>query len=389
MMARRTMGEKDEKKYPNMFNVFITENCNLDCSYCFVNKISHTHSFSFSDFKRSVDRFLSYPGNKKSISFLGGEPLMQFSALRKFHRYALQKAKEKNIKLSVYMVTNGTLLTRDKHAFIGRMIKEGNATVKVSIDGIKSAHDSNRIFKKSGKKSSFDAIFRNLENFKGDKARMPATLVLTPKTVDTFLDGVKFLYASGFRKIDFYPDIYAYWSAGDLKKLKKVLGKFKDYYVSLHKEGSDPLKNSSIDFVLFKSKIAGGENRKPSCRKMHVSPNGDIYFCDKVFSLPLSERKKYIIGNVKRPIDNEKRVRLVKKFTEKAGAILGKKCESCAYREFCACPIGHYIYFTHKKLPVNKYFNNFCRLSKIMWGAFFDVRDECKRSEKTLSNERR
>lgn len=365
------MKTKKNKNLPEVFNIFITEKCNLGCRYCFVDKTLQDKRLSFGELKWSIDEFLRYEGDKKSISFLGGEPLMEYELLKKTYNYLIAKKKDKNSNLNISLVTNGTLFSSDNVKLIERISGENNSMVKISIDGVQAAHDLNRPFCKNSNRSSFESIVKNLKKINVNDQRIAASLVISPLTIDFFLDGVKFLHQLGFSRIDFYPDMYAQWGAKDLKKMKRSFEEFAAYYVSLFNNGagSGVFKNSGIDHLLNNEKIKGGKNIKKLCKKAHVSPDGNIYFCDKVFSLPAGSRDRYIIGSTKTGIDNEKRVKLVQKFYKKTKVLLGKKCDSCPHRNYCFCPIGHYIYFDFKKDPLNKAFGNFCRVAKVYFGG--------------------
>lgn len=73
--------------------------CNLNCRFC-DTKLNNFHELGVGDL---FDRIRSYPGDFHSVSFTGGEPLMQKNFLREI--MALTKCSDyKN-----YLETNGTL----------------------------------------------------------------------------------------------------------------------------------------------------------------------------------------------------------------------------------------------------------------------------------------
>jgi uncharacterized protein len=137
----------EKEKFPKSFNIFITEKCNLNCKYCFVSKQLQNHKLNFISLKKAIDIFLNLPGEKKTISFNGGEPLIEYSLLKKTYIYAQQQAQKKNIYLDIAVMTNGTLLNKEKCFFF----EKNKTIVKVSIDGDKNFHDLNRPFKKNPK----------------------------------------------------------------------------------------------------------------------------------------------------------------------------------------------------------------------------------------------
>ncbi len=371
-MDNQTINEK--KEYLSALNIFITENCNLNCNYCFVNKNYEKTKLDFPSLKNAIDLFLSYPPQRKTIAFTGGEPLLEYSLLKKTFLYAKEKAKKQHIYLDIAVMTNGTLLSK----FYAQFLQNNEAIVKISIDGNKTTHDLNRPFKDNPNKSSFEKIIQNIKNFNLPYEGLAASLVITPSTIDSFLENIKFLREKGFSYIEFYPDMYAFWSKNELKKLKKILKKFSLYYISLFAEHKEELifKNSLLDSIVNKNEVVG---ITAECQKIHLASDGHFYFCDKVFSLPKKEREKYIIGNVTQLINNEKRIKLLNQVKEKILKLIKNNCQDCIYREYCFCPVGHYLYFSYKRWDFKKYFIcNFCQISKIFLETFWQIKEFLK-----------
>ena len=121
--------------------VVLSEKCNLNCSYCGVDKWS----------KLSIDPYLyleefrkmreQYPDEKIKIDFFGGEPLLQMGLIKTI----LDGVKDdKNLKL--FMPTNGLLLDEEKIKFL----IENDIEVSLSFDGL--WQDRNRL-QLNGKKT--------------------------------------------------------------------------------------------------------------------------------------------------------------------------------------------------------------------------------------------
>jgi uncharacterized protein len=366
---------KRERKYPNAINIFITEDCNLDCQYCFVNKNYKKSRLNFSSLKKTIDWFLTYPGQNKTISFNGGEPLLEYPLLKKAYLYALKKAEESDVYLDIAVMTNGTLLSPGRCRFL----EKNQAIVKISIDGDKKTHDLNRPFKKKQQKSSSQEIISNLKNFKQkDKLKLSGSLVFTPQTVNSLFENIKFIQQLGLSYVEFYPDMYAFWSKKELFDLEKQFKRFVSYYISLFLNNKSELifKNSLLDSVVNKNEVIG--TKEMVCQKIHLAADGNFYFCDKVFSLPRPERKKYIIGNVREGIDNQKRLFLISQFRKKVLKLIQRHCQDCPYQEYCFCPIGHYLYFSFRNEDLTKRFSNFCQVAKIYFDNFDKINQTLK-----------
>jgi sulfatase maturation enzyme AslB (radical SAM superfamily) len=121
--------------------VVLSEKCNLNCSYCGVDKWS----------KLSIDPYLyleefrkmreQYPDEKIKIDFFGGEPLLQMDLIQTI----LDGVKHDN-NLKLFMPTNGLLLDEKKIQFL----IDNNIEVSLSFDGL--WQDRNRL-QLNGKKT--------------------------------------------------------------------------------------------------------------------------------------------------------------------------------------------------------------------------------------------
>jgi uncharacterized protein len=343
-----------ENQFPNSLDIFITEDCNLDCSYCFVKKNFQKTRLTLPTLKRAIDHFFRFPTKIKSINFTGGEPLLEYPLLKEISLYLLEKAKKEDLRINLSLVTNGTLITKEHCQFF----EKNQFTVKISIDGEKRYHDAYRIFRFNPHLSSHHLILNNIKNF-NDKSKVAASLVFTPQNVNSLFKNIRFLAKLGFGYIDFYPDMYAFWSKEQLIEFKKQFKKFTNYYISLFlkKKLKSIFKNMLLDFIL--NERGRFSQKEPSCQKVHLASDGNFYFCDKVFSLPQSERKPYIIGDIKRGIDNRKRLRLLNFFQRRCQRIINPQ------NNYFFCPIGHYLYFSFKNQDLKRRFSNFLAISKI------------------------
>lgn len=346
--------------YPLALNLFFTRKCNLNCHYCFVNKSGQSSStLDEKSLKKCVDLLLSYPGKRKSISFVGGEPMIEFFLVKKITDYALKVSKKKKIILDIKVSTNGTLLTQK---VVDYFIKN-KIVLKISIDGDRKTQDKNRPFKTLVNKSSFDIVIENFDRINFKNLKIIASLVFTPENIDDLIDNIIFLNKKNFFCIDFYPDYYASWQKKDLVKLKEVFHKFEVYYINLLKNDKKVFKNFQIGVFFNNLELSRREN----CNKINVGADGYIYACDKVFSLPNSKKKKYIIGNVQEGLNNKNRNETMIKLNQGFFKKSGLNCENCVFLNYCFCLLGHFIYFSNynKKKSGQNFWKNLCYISKL------------------------
>lgn len=137
----------------------VTQICNLHCTYCaaggdgtYGDPISR---ISVEKTLPQIQFFLSklQPGEKFSITFLGGEPLLYPEAIQLIGEYTKQVASEKSITTSFMVITNGTLINEKAIAALTAI----NANITVSIDGAPEDHDKARP-QKNGQGSSVAVI---------------------------------------------------------------------------------------------------------------------------------------------------------------------------------------------------------------------------------------
>lgn len=121
----------------------LTQECNLRCKYCYVEKPGLSSFMSERVAKKAVDFLLTFKDmDAFGISFYGGEPLLNFPVLKSTIEYACKEAEKRGLpEVKYHITTNGTLLTDEVIAFL----TDYHVNVMVSIDGPPSIHDAVRV----------------------------------------------------------------------------------------------------------------------------------------------------------------------------------------------------------------------------------------------------
>lgn len=352
--------------YPNSCHIILTTDCNLSCSYCFINKDNYNDiELSIESIENAIAHFLRFPGYVKTISFGGGEPLLRFGKLKRIYNYIHKNNNHKDSKLIIALASNGTLLNESRCMFL----KRNKINLKISIDGKEIVHNYNRPYKTKRYESSYKSIVDNLSRYyfiKGEEYSnaVGAQLVFSPLTVRNLLDNIKAIWNIGFRYIDFYPELYYDWSSEELDIMSREFEKFTDFYISIFNKAK---KSTEIFYnTLLHNFVKGSNVYKPlQCNRLHLDCNGIFYYCEKVFSLSKAKRRNFIVGNAKDGIDNKLRIHLLEQKRKEIRNLTQKDCRNCKYVKYCFCPIGHYIFFSNKGINFKQYFPKFCRLSQI------------------------
>jgi uncharacterized protein len=166
LLLKKTPKEKERKKDEDIpiatIALFVTQECNLNCVYCYGDGGSYGSSghMTTDTAKKTVDWLIEQSKNikKLSISFFGGEPLMNFSLIKEVVEYAQKIGKKKGKTFEFGMTSNMLLLDKEKLAFL----KKHKITPLVSFDGPKEIQDKQRPFKNI-KKSSYDTTIPKIK----------------------------------------------------------------------------------------------------------------------------------------------------------------------------------------------------------------------------------
>lgn len=135
-----------------------SEDCNFRCTYC------------YEDFRRGTMRPDVRQGVKRLVEsrldtlreleiwWFGGEPLYGMRAIDDLAPFFHDIAKERGIKLTSNMTTNGYLLTKD---VADRLLAWGVTDYQITVDGMPDDHDRHRSARDGS--STFQTIFNNLK----------------------------------------------------------------------------------------------------------------------------------------------------------------------------------------------------------------------------------
>lgn len=303
----------------------LTLRCNFACPYCFENEKKI-------DMKKEViDKALSTIFQKArrvksktiSISFYGGEPLLNFKMLE----YAVRKTRafcgRNKIKPLFDMITNGSLFTQRVVDLFS--CEKDLENVQVTLDGPKEIHDQRRFFK--GGNGSYEVIMKNLPlMFKAAK-HVAIRINVDEKNKNSI------------------PKLFA-----ELRRMKKrnliislgevatSYGRGKTWRESIEVCNYARLKNSYYEEVRKLGLRVSREKRlldyRPVfCAASHaaphwIAPDGGMYCC----AVPLGN-KPLSIGNIFTGYDEGKARKWLR-----YNVINNKKCIKCKHIFFCGGP---------------------------------------------------
>ena len=131
--------DKDQKK----IMLLLTEECNLNCVYCYEH-FKSKRKMSFDTARSILDNFYSSskPGDTVLIEVFGGEPFTNFELIKQIDDYVMTMYGDRNTFFET--TTNGTLV----HGEVQEWLKERKERymVSLSLDGTETMQNKNRPF---------------------------------------------------------------------------------------------------------------------------------------------------------------------------------------------------------------------------------------------------
>ncbi len=308
-------------KPPLILTLIVTEQCNLDCVYCFEKNKSKRKmpiSVALATLERHLDS-LSEGFDEVQIDFSGGEPLMNFPLIQQVVEHVHSRSWRKRHSFSVG--TNGTLITErvrqwaDAHPCV---------MFAFSFDGVPEVHNRNR-------SESYDQIIRNIDFIKRwPQANVKMTIV--PGSLASLASSVKHAHALGLGVAAnvVFEDVWGEKKLEYLKLFDQQLAELVDFYFENPLLNPPYLVNVPLEGLLFPRKkderfCGSGKNM------VTVAPDGTEYPCHRF--LPVASSRPEPKPDLSfRGIQPERC----------AGCVLLGVCPSCiAYNHECHNSVDH------------------------------------------------
>lgn len=289
----------------NTLGVLVNNQCNLLCDYCYVQQ--GKQSLSFDIFRKALKYFVSQcqpPKNIKPAIFLvGGEPLLNWSLLKRCIDYARNNFSDLRISLT----TNGRLLDPDKFNFL----KNNGIELTLSIDGPARLHDSHRKIKGS-EQGSLKGILENIKQIPlEDRRKITINTVISPGACANLMARFLFIRKLGFMKIRFHPVFQpSLWKKPEIKRFGYAMGNFSREYCRdfLSKQTDnlfiiDALRDVLRSRVIKRNTFCCIESKLEDCNSIWLDPEGNFYICERVAGIKSKRKEGYKIGDVDKGIN--------------------------------------------------------------------------------------
>ncbi len=315
-----------QDEYPKqlMLEICPTMKCNYNCSYCFEkNKTVDMTEEVLKDTLAYIKREIDNNQNLQSVNikWFGGEPTLPQSLkiIHKISKYVMMWCKERNLKYTASMISNGYNLTKDVTEELFNLKVQ---LIQVALDGFEDTYNQLRVAPK-------DAYQRVLDNIEQSVVPIVIRLNTTRNNKDEIIELAKSLSALSSIKSG---------------KNRLVVSRVKEYVKPLQYGFTDrewlALREDYIelkDYMSVEHIFELGKCRLCPCSRLQLKSvalcaDGYIYRCDNHLG-----NKTLAIGTIKKGITKNNSID--KEFV--CSTITGN-CLKCKYLPICAGGLCRY-----------------------------------------------
>lgn len=252
---------------------FITNRCNLKCSYCYVCQGKDVMSFDVA--KKAIDNM----DDGTVVDFFGGEALLELPLLNQIVDYANEQKRH----LIFQLFSNGTRYDEEVKNLLAKGVNIG-----ISFDGV-AMNDRTHSNELS------ELILKNAKAIKKDRRGLGVKVAITPQNVSRLVENVKYIYSEGFNFISHFILREDVWDEESMAIYRQQLDELMDWYLLNINE----VKLDYFDGFLISNK------RRTGCwagyEGVAINFNGDLYPCQRF----LTDGSPFVIGTVNEGITNK------------------------------------------------------------------------------------
>ncbi len=328
----------------------LAHECNMRCSYCFAGQGTYRGERGLMPLEvaqKAVDLLLekSGPLRKLEIDFFGGEPLLDFSVLKKTVLYGKERAEREGKEIGFTVTTNALMLSDG----IAEFLNEMNMRVVLSIDGRQEDHDKFRLLNDG--RGSHALVLSRIKRFLSSRGERLYYLrgTYTAETLD-FLNNALYLFDLGYSEVSMEP-VVALPDEPYSIRLEHLPEIFHQYEL-LAKEIDRREKNGrELHFFHFEVDTTGltcVSKRLAGCgagvEYLAVTPSGALYPCHQFVG-----RTDFQMGTVWEGVTNQEKLEEFRhlSFLEK------ENCSACWARYLCSggCHANHHLLSGNMRRP--------------------------------------
>jgi radical SAM protein with 4Fe4S-binding SPASM domain len=318
-----------QNKNKHILVFVITKRCNLKCSYCFANSSPKHREKMEPKTAVSIFKKMSQIHDISMVHFIGGEPTLNFTVIRKVKEIA----DKLNIFPKFYITTNGT-----SSVYILDWLVDNRFTLKVSWDGLMAQKIARPLI---GGQDSGPKVERTIEHLVNRGARFCIRITATKSNLSNLVESIQWLAEHGVKYIHIEPmspDGRGADVQGDVPEPAEFESQF-SRIIALAEEKKFWVMNSALGNLFSPSDYFCCS---PRDRVHHFNPDGSISACYKVDDKTNSLANYFIKGNYE-IIENRCEIQWKEKTISRLLRLDSSyyaSCRSCFLRYVCSggCP---------------------------------------------------
>jgi uncharacterized protein len=289
-VVRRAASRMNADMFPPVthLELILTEGCNLACTYCFEKEMLGYRRMSLATAKEAVDLLFDYSRDAETvrITHFGGEPTLNFEAIRFVTEYAEEQAALRHKKVEFDTTTNGTLLTESMVEYFA----QHGIMALLSIDGMAQTNNLFRVDKRGF--GTFDRVLSGMRLLKNSQRWVGVKMTVMPENTPRLFEDVKGLYALGANQFIIGHATGIVWPENAIEIYGEQLTLVHAWY---QKNKGPDLRITDFDEVPPAKSFFGCQAGRST---IAVTVDGEISSCSKILAL---DNKKLLarLGDVR------------------------------------------------------------------------------------------
>jgi len=338
--------------------IYLTEDCNLRCSYCYEGNNKRKKTLSLAKLRQSLEFIVvnNPAGDDINLTFLGGEPLLNKGMIYEFINIIEEDHLEIKHIFKYAITTNGILLDEK----LIELFKEYSFNVSISIDGDKATHNLNRV--SINGKDVYDTILSKMQLMQKRSLDFSIRMTVTQNNVSFLYSNVCYFYEMGIKKINIGVDTMADWTDECLKILDEQYTLLDELYLNTIADSKAILNLHDFKISTFVAARAPAYCSGGSKGHLVINSAGELFPCGFVVNDP-----EWNLGKVDGDLDQKSFLDSIRKNVVKKSF-----CHECEIAFTCSgAKCGFYNYMKTGKLNVHTAMT--CKLERLLYNHNLSV----------------